>query len=93
MRYIRAIRLDGYGASDEHVSHVCSSIGVGGALSLQTREEIVRQIALGTQRYRSRNGTGHDVDVAVRVSSSGIQYISASADQRATNNLLSLPRF
>ena len=94
MRYIRQVHLEGNGTSNEHITHVRSSIGAGGALSLQSRGEIVRQIDLGTDSYRSHNdGTGDEAAVVVRVSSRGIRYIATVADQRETNNLRRLPRF
>lgn len=94
MRYIRQVRVESPGTSNEHITQVRSSVTTYGTLETETRDAVVRKIDNGSESYRSHNdGNGAEAQVETRTSSRGLRYIATVADGRETNNLLSLPRF
>jgi len=94
MRYIRQVRVEHPGTSNEHISHVRSSVGVSSGLLTESREQVVGNIDNGRESYRSHNdGTGDEAKVETRTSARGTRYIATVADGRESNNLLNLPRF
>lgn len=94
MKYIRQVHVDHPGTFNEHISQLRSSGTSSGALTTETREQVVWNIDQGAQSYRSHNDRdGSEARVETRTSSRGTRYVATIADGSETNNLLSLPRF
>ncbi|MGI8701462.1 MAG: hypothetical protein ACR2JU_09710, partial [Nocardioidaceae bacterium] len=69
MRYIRQVHVDSPGTSNEHISHLRSSPTTSGALTTETRSQVVQNIDGGRESYRSHNdATGAEAAVVTRTS-------------------------
>lgn len=94
MKYIRQVRVDSPGTSNEHISQLRSSATTTGPLTTVTRAQVVQNIDYGRESYRSHNdATWAEAVVVTRTSVRGTRYVTTVADEVETNNLLELPRF
>jgi ethanolamine utilization microcompartment shell protein EutL len=93
MLYIRQVRVQVPGTTNQHITHLKCSGGTGGALTAVKREVIVSVIDSGYAFSTHNDATGAQAQVVTRTSSDGRRYLTTVAGGRETNNLLDLPRF
>ena len=93
MQYIRQVRVQSPGTTNEHITDVKYSTTITGPLATASRDVVVAVID-GGREFRSRNDrSGAEAIVVTRAGVGGRKYITTVADNRETNNLLELPRF
>lgn len=93
MHYIRQVRVQAPGTSNQHITDVKHSISTSGPLVTVSRDVVVALID-GGRGFRTFNErTGAEAAVITRAGEGGRKYITTVADNRETNNLLELPRF
>ncbi len=93
MLYIRQVRVQAPGSTNQHITHLKCSGSTGGALTAVKREVIVRVIDSGYSISTHNDATGEQAEVVTRSGSGGRRYLTTLAGGRETNNLLDLPRF
>ena len=93
MQYIRQVRVQSPGTTNQHITDVKYSTTITGLLERVSRDVVVAVID-GGREFRTHNDrTGSEAPVVTRVGAGGRKYITTVADNRETNNLLELPRF
>jgi hypothetical protein len=93
VQYIRQVRVQSPGTTNEHITDVKYSTTITGPLVSVSRDFVVAVID-GGRGFRTRNDlTGAEATVVTRPGVGGRKYITTVADYRETNNLLELPRF
>lgn len=93
MRYIRRVEVASPGTHNEHIIAVAYSYATTGTLIARSRTDVVGDIDVHIESYRTHDDrTGDEATVTTVPSARGIRYLTTLADGRETNNLLSLPR-
>jgi len=93
VQYIRQVRVQSPGTTNQHIVEVKYSTTITGPLVRVSRDVVVAVID-GGRDFRTRNDlTGAEAAVVTRDGAGGRKYITTVADNRETNNLLELPRF
>lgn len=92
MNYVRRVRVQHPGTSNEHVAELeFSPVPTVGPLQRATRETVHAWIVAG-HRFITVAPDGSRARIAAFTSSTGTRYVATVADGRETNNLLALPR-
>ena len=93
MQYIRQVRVQSPGTTNEHITDVKYSTTITGPLATASRDLVVAIIDGGSEFRTHHDRTGAEAAVVTRSGAGGHRYITTVADNRETNNLLELPRF
>jgi hypothetical protein len=93
MLYIRQVRVQTPGTTNQHIIDVKYSGTKTGPLMTASRGTIVSVIDGGGDIYTYNNNTGAGATVVTRDGANYLKYITTEADGKETNNLLELPRF
>jgi hypothetical protein len=93
MLYIRQVRVQAPGTTNQHIIDVKYSGTKTGPLTTVSRGAIVSVVDGGGDVYTYNNDNGTHAPVETRPGSAGGKYITTVADGHETNNLLELPRF
>jgi hypothetical protein len=95
MKYIRHVRVQSPGTSNQHITDVrYSDVSASGPLMEATKQRVVTAIDSGSDTFRSHSdATGAEATVETATSAAGTRYIRTVSNSRETDNLLQLLRF
>lgn len=93
MLYIRQVRVQSPGNTNEHITDVKYSSMTTGPLTTVGRDTIISAIDGGGNVSTHNDVTLAEARVITREGANRRKYITTVADGRETNNLLELPRF
>ncbi|EPR75866.1 hypothetical protein ADILRU_1826 [Leifsonia rubra CMS 76R] len=93
MLYIRQVRVQAPGTTNQHIIDVKYSGTKTGPLTTVSRGAIVSVVDGGGNVHTYNNDIGTHARVETRPGSTGGKYLTTVADGHETNNLLELPRF
>jgi hypothetical protein len=91
--YIRQVRVQAPGTTNQHIIDIKYSGTKTGPLTTTSQGAILSLIAAGGDVYAHNNVNGTQARVVTRSGGNGRRYITTVADGTETNNLLDLPRF